>query len=168
MNKQQKALARLESMVAQDLPNLEKMSIFPHGTGYTAFGIYDIQPVDDLYSIQRRGNELGVFGSLRTALSWCIFDKNHQINRAMTLARLDRKKIMLDNDIAMRKTLSNRITDPGRQQAADIKVRHRIDQLNSVKTNLDKYVNLAKYWQTRGFNNETARTGRTPSARTSR
>jgi hypothetical protein len=168
MNKQQRALARLEKIVEQDLPDLEKMAILPHGAGYTAFGVYDIQPHDGLYSVSRRGNELGVFGSLRTALSWCIFDKNHQINKAMTLAQLDHKKIMLDNDIAVRRGTANRITDSSRQQAADTKVRHRMYQLDSVKMNLDKYISLAKYWQTRGFNNETARTGRTASARTSR
>jgi len=161
-------MARLEKIVAQDLPDLEKMCILPNDTGYTVFGIYNIQSSDGVYRITRRNNELGIFGSLRTALSWCIFDKNHQIDRAMILAQLDHKKTMLDNDIAVRRGLANRITNPERQQAADIKVRHRVDQLNSVKTNLDKYVDLAKYWQTRGFNNETARTGRPTPHRTSR
>ena len=168
MNKQQRVLDRLKSIVEQDLPNLEKMSILPNGAGYTVFGIYDIRPHDGAYLVVRRDNELGVFGSLRTALGWCIFDKNYQVTRARELARLDHKKTMLDNDIAVRRSLANRITDPQRQQAVASKISHRVSQLNSVKTNLDKYVNLAKYWQTRGFNNETVRTGRTASARTSR
>jgi hypothetical protein len=49
-----------------------------------------------------------------------------------------------------------------------LKVEHRREQLARVSDQLTKCVNLAKYWQIRGFNNETARTGRSASQRTSR
>jgi hypothetical protein len=71
----------------------------------------------------------------------------------------------LINDLAVRTALAERMRDRTFVEAKIDTKRCRLQQLDF---RLDKCVNLAKYWQTQGFNNETVRTGRTPSKRTSR
>jgi hypothetical protein len=103
-----------------------------------------------------------------TALSWCIADKYQQHNLSTNIMRLEQQKLLLTADIRTRSTLNTRIRSQDLRESVEAKLATRRSRLQQVDERLTKCVNLAKYWQQRGFNNETARTGRTPSHRSSR
>jgi hypothetical protein len=162
------SLDRLQQIVEQDLPTLEKMTILPDGDGYLVFGCYGIYPHNHGFRVEKCRVTKVQLGSLRSAMSWCIFDNLGCILKAQELIQLDQKACLLADDIKVRTEMAKRLRSVERKEAAEVKLLYRKQLLSSVKIRLDKCVNIAKYWQTRGFNNETARTGRTSSSRTSR
>jgi signal recognition particle GTPase len=101
-------------------------------------------------------------------LSWCIADKFQQYNLSTDIIRLEQQKLLLQADIHTRAALSKGIRSADLRENVEVKIATRRSRLQIVNERLTKCINLAKYWQQRGFNNETARTGRTPSHRSSR
>ena len=168
MNQKQQAIQRLETLLTQDLESLKDNAIVKDGARFYAFDRYLIEPRHGQYHVTKYSCDVGLFDSLRTATSWCIADKFNQIKLSMELQRLDQQKSMLSNDIHARESLSRHLQDPVKREIINAKLTTKKTQLRAISEQLDKCVNLAKYWQIRGFNNETARTGRTASNRTSR
>jgi len=155
----------LEPELLQVLPN----SIFVQGDHhYLAFGRYEIQRDQHRWSVQRERRDPKYFTSARTALGWCIADKHCQHHVAAEIERLDEERSLLSADIETRQHLHSRMRDPGLREAVTAKIDSRRQRLNWVQTSLDKWITAAKYWQIRGFNNETSRTGRTSPHRTNR
>lgn len=168
MNQKQQAMQRLERLLEQDLESLKNTTIIKDGTRFYAFDRYTIEPKNGQYHVVKYSCDMGLFDSLRTATSWCIADKYNQIQLCMELRRLDQHKALLGNDIAARESMTNKLRDSTQREIMFSKLAMKKTQLRTITDQLDKCVNLAKYWQIRGFNNETARTGRTASNRTSR
>lgn len=161
-------LEKLARIVERDLPNLENIAILKDSNEYMVFGCYRVikQPKKHSVAVYKHSVLLQEFSSLRTALSWCIADKHNQYTLSQDIIRLDVSKNMLESDLAVRQPLGLKITDPKLRESVMLKIDTRKRRLSEVTEQLDKCVNLAKYWQTRGFNNETARTGRTSTTRT--
>ncbi len=168
MNQKQQAMQRLEKLLEQDLESLKKTAIIKDGKRFYAFDRYTIEPEFQQYRVTKYSCDIGLFDSLRTATSWCIADKYNQIKLGMELQRLDQNKALLINDITAREIINRKMQDPIRREIINVKLATKKTQLRDISEQLDKCVNLAKYWQIRGFNNETAGTGRTASNRTSR
>ena len=164
--KRQQAIERLHSILEQDLSAIEKNVIVPDGSGYMAFGRYHIQPLDGVYEVTKYQLVRGHFTSLRGAISWCIADKYNQHRLRSDIHRLETHKLMVQSDFKVRSALAKRNKKP--HDGMDAKLETRQHQLAQIEFQLDKCINLAKYWQIRGFNNETQRTGRTASHRTNR
>jgi len=160
----QKAFHRLHDMVAQDLAALAPNTIIPDGRGYLAFEIYSIQPYGDLWRVSKRGDPQSVMTTVRSAVSWCVADKYHQHRLSTDILQLDQHKLQLESDIAIRENLAKKrlSTSP---DAIAAKLSSRRWRLKQIDERLTKCVNVAKYWQLRGFNNETARAGRSASHR---
>jgi hypothetical protein len=167
MTRSQSALDRLQHLVEADLPDLAKNAIVPlSDTVYQVFDRYVLNIQKSRRAqLMRYGNLVSEFTSARLALAWCIADKYNQQRLREQILQLDQQKSMLINDLAVRTALAERMRDRTFVEAKIDTRRHLLQQLDF---RLDKCVNLAKYWQTQGFNNETVRTGRTPSKRTSR
>jgi len=154
----------LEPEILQILPN----AILPQGDGYLAFGRFQIEKQQDRWTVAQPLRDTRDFGSARAALSWCIAEKHQQHHISTEIQRLDREKSLLTADIETRAHLQSKIRDIRAREAVGAKIESRRQRLQWVQTSLDKWVNVAKYWQIRGFNNETSRTGRSPSHRTNR
>lgn len=138
-----------------DNPN----AIFRMGEDVHAFGRYLIHRSRDGYQIFRGATLAAETGSSRVAISWCIADKlnKHELTQEIIWAdqavewrtkEIENYRHTLDisQDQAKKYIVADRLAD------AQIK-------LKSAQERLDKCLNLAKYWQHKGFNNETARTG---------
>lgn len=167
--KKQQAINKLLNLVKDDIPQLEKNSIIPQDSGYLAFGKYHISPpVDGIVTVHKQTQLCGEFNNVKTALSWCIADKFRQFKLADQILQLEKQIIMVVADLHVRSTLASRFKTPGQRSATEPKLSARRYRLTQLNHHLDKCVNLAKYWQIRGFNNETARTGRQASYRTNR
>ena len=165
---QKKVLERLQDIVAMDLNDMAKNVILPDGAGYQVFEIYSLQPVAGQWQVGKRGDIVSNRGSLKSAVSWCVADKYNQIRLGMDIIDLDRQCQLTKNDIEVRSLLQKKIRDVDLKSAVNIKITTRQLRLRVLGERLEKCINRAKYLQIRGFNNETARSGRTSSNRTSR
>jgi len=166
--KRQDYLQRLQQVLEPELMHMLSNAILPDGPGYLAFGRYHLSRENSAWTVAQTGRDARGFSSARSALAWCIADKFQQHHIKQQITNLDSEKIMLTADIDVRAGLQQRMRSQDLRSAVDAKLHGRRDRLRQVETRLDKCINLAKYWQIRGFNNETARTGRTPSHRSSR
>lgn len=166
--KQQVAFKKLQRIIAADIPFIKKNFIFDIGNDYDAFGDYYISKTDIGYTVHKQTVLIGDFTTTRTALSWCIADKQKQHTLADNILVLDARNRELTHDLHVRSQLIKSIKSAEKRDFLQIKIIHRKDRLKQVEDQLDKCVGLAKYWQQQGFNNETARTGRPSSIRTSR
>jgi len=166
--KNQQVFDKLHRLVASDLQILQKNILIQEKDRYLVFDCYEIMIDAHSFRVCKYTSDIGDFSTVRTALSWCIADKYQQDNLAQKIKRLDEKKRLLDTDIYTRNALCQKFRDPTKRESAQVKIDNKKFQAQLIKNQIDNCVDLAKYWQIRGFNNETARTGRTPSHRTSR
>jgi len=157
-----------ERMFRQEFKNVAPNLIWQSEDGYEVFDHYRIEPSSPGYRVVCGITEVGTFSSTRTALSWCIADKNHGYNTAREILRTDNKLTALKNDINTRAAIGDRSRDPNLREIILTKLESKIIQKKLLENQLDKYVSWAKYIQHRGFQNETARTGRGQSETTNR
>jgi hypothetical protein len=158
-----------ERMFRQEFRDTAPNLIWQAGAGvYEVFGHYRIQSERPGYRVMCGHTDVGVFGSTRTALSWCIADKHRAYNTARELLRTDNKLTALTNDINTRAAIGDRSQNPALREIILTKLETKIIQKKILENQLTKCVKWAKYIQQRGFDNETARTGRSQSNKTSR
>lgn len=135
---------------------------------YEAFGKYRIIKNRPGYRVFCSATDVGIFSSTRTALSWCIADKNRAYNLARDLHETDIKLSSLTADINSRATIGDRSNSLELKEIIATKLESKTIQKKQLEKRLAKCVSWAKYIQQRGFNNETARTGRNQPNKTSR
>jgi hypothetical protein len=159
----------LDRMIRVELRDVMLNVIFPLDTGgYEVFGKYRILPDRPGYLVMCSATEVGVFNSTRTAMSWCIADKYCDYNLARNLLILDNKLAHLNQDIQARANLADRSQNPDFRERIGTKLETKIIRKKVIENQLANCVNLAKYLQQRGFNNETQRIGRGQPNKTSR
>ena len=109
-----------------------------------------------------------MFSTSRSALSWCIADKFRNYKLAQTLLNLDNALANVAGDIAARAQIADRSKNPEFRETVAIKLETKLIHKKILENDLANCVNLAKYLQQRGFDNETARTGRGQPSKTNR
>ena len=159
---------RLEQLAQQGLDLVKHNMIWQEHDRYHVFGEYELRLDGGCCTMQSTKHDSRVFGSVKTALAWCIAHKYQRYDVCRDIQDLDQQHRIGQADLEVRTQLAKRHGDPARRETVLLKIDHRRRQLAHVADRLTKCVNLAKYWQIRGFNNETARTGRSASQRTSR
>ena len=147
------------------LPN---MVWFGDDGSYELFGRYKIQPESQGFKVHCSATEVGVFGSTRSAVSWCVADKYRDFNLARNILYTDQRLRSVSNDIFVRVGVSNRSKRAEFKESIDIKLENKIIKKKELEQQLDKLINLAKYYQQRGFDNEIARSGRATKNQTNR
>jgi hypothetical protein len=135
---------------------------------YEVFDKYRIVPEKSAFRVWCWDNDIGLFNTTRSALSWCIADKYCDYNLANNLLSIDSALGNLSNDIYTRAHLADRSRNPDFRESVGCKLETKIIQKKQLENELTKCVSLAKYLQQRGFDNETARTGRGQPNKTSR
>jgi hypothetical protein len=158
-----------ERMFRQEFKDITPNLIWQNKDGdYQVFGHYCIQPEKYGYRVICGITEVGIFSNTRTALSWCIADKHKAYNTARELLLTDNKLAALTQDITVRAKIGDRSNNPALREIVLTKLESKIIQKKLLENQLTKCVNWAKYIQLRGFENETARTGRNQPNKTSR
>ena len=158
-----------ERLFRQEFREIMPNTIWQTDDGvYQVFGQYRIQPTRPGYRVFCSATDVGVFSSTRTALSWCIADKNKAYNTARELLTVDNKLTALTHDITTRAALGDRSNNPALRETILTKLESKIIQKKLLENQLTKCVDWAKYIQQKGFDNETARTGRSQPNKTSR
>jgi hypothetical protein len=130
---------------------------------YELFNRYTIRAELGGYRVFCSATDVGVFTNTRHALSWCIADKHRSYALARDLQQLDKKLGLISNDIAVRAAIGDSSTKPQFREDIEIKLESKIILKKQIELQLAKCVNQAKYYQQRGLDNETARTGRKPN-----
>ena len=158
-----------DRMFRQEFKDITSNLIWKNDSGeYEVFGKYRIVPQRPGYRVFCAATEVGVFNSTKSALSWCIADKVSAFNTARNLLILDSKLGALTADIAVRTAIGEQSTKWEFRDSIGTKLETKLIQKKQVENELAKCVNWAKYIQQRGFNNETARTGRNQPNKASR
>jgi hypothetical protein len=158
-----------ERALRQEIKDILPNAIWQTDDGvYSVFGKYKIVPEKPGYRVFCSATDVGFFSTSRSALSWCIADKYQEYNLARDILVLDTKLNSLNSDIRIRATLADRSKDPIFRETIETKLETKIIHKKLVEKQLVNCVNRAKYCQQRGFNNETVRTGRNATVKTSR
>jgi hypothetical protein len=149
----------LERWISSEIKNVRPLLIWRNDAGeYEVFGHYRIVQERQLYRVFKRKHDQGVFSSTRLALSWCIADHNRQHELSRDLAALDHELQQVSSDLTVRVGIAERSRRSQFREDVFTKLQGRIIRRKELEHRLDKCVDLAKYWQQRGFRYETART----------
>jgi hypothetical protein len=158
-----------ERALRQELKDILPNTIFQLENGiYSVFGKYRIEPNRPGYKVYCSATEVGIFNTTKTALSWCIADKYQAYNTARDILELDIKLGVLSADITARTAIAEHSAQWEFRDNVGTKLETKIIRKKQVENELAKCVSWAKYIQQRGFNNETARTGRSQPNKASR
>ena len=137
-----------------------KNSIVDTASGVLAFGQYHIVAENNKYTVYKFDDVAGSFSSKKSAISWCVAEKYRQYKLSRDIQTLDAKKYQVELDIRARQQIASRSEKQDFYDIVEAKLAPKILYYNSVKSELEKCINSAKYLQIRGFNNETARSSR--------
>jgi len=160
---------QFKRLFEQEFQGLLPNTIWQQDDGsYEVFGKYRIQPEFPGYRVHCSATEVGVFSNTRTALSWCIADKNKSYNTAREILTVDNKLTALTHDIAVRAAVGDRTKNIDMRDVILRKLERKIIHKKLLENQLTKYINWAKYVQQRGFDNETQRIGRNQPNKTNR
>ena len=138
-----------------DNPN----AIWRSGNKIFAFGAYQIiKSEHGYYTVYKGGYFVDDFSSSRSSLSWCILDKLGRKFDAEQLQLFDREINRRKNEMMYYRKYINS------KKISQFEREIRIDRLDDAKLyyranleQLNKCINVAKYWQQKGFDNETLR-----------
>jgi hypothetical protein len=159
----------LESLVRNELKSIMPNIIWRNDSGdYELFGKYRIVANRPGYTVYCSATEVGEFSSTRTAVSWCVADKYRNYNLARDILRTDTRLAAVTSDIFVRMGVANKSKRAEFRESIDTKLETKIIRKKELEKQLAKYVNLAKYLQQKGFENETARSSRATANKTSR
>ena len=159
----------IDKAFRKEFPNITTNLIFQNSDGeYEVFGRYVIKKEINNYRVYSSATDIGIFSSTKTALSWCIAIKYSQYNLARDILALDNKLRLLSSDISARANIADRSKKLLFREVVEAKLESKIINKKQVEQQLNKCVNYAKYYQQKGFNNETVRTGRDQAIKTSR
>ena len=153
MNQEQK----LEQFAEREFKrNLDKIIVDDTEGGFLVFGKYRLLSDSHGVKVSTYDQDVHTFTNKRTATAWCTADRYRRYAMANNIVALDRKRQTLAADIHCRKLVGERGSTETFYEIVGTKLQPKIDQLNSVTSELEKCIISAKYMQIRGFNNETA------------
>ena len=149
--------SRLLNKIADELLNSNPNAIFRNGDSIMAFADYEIvRESANEYSIYRNDYLVETCSTCRIALTYCILDKYKRPVDAKHLVALEQKLLGRQNEMMhYRHIASSSKVDDLRREV----VLHRLDsakhEYNIIQKQLTKSINVAKYCQQKGFENET-------------
>lgn len=157
---QQKAIERLYDIIKYDAPIIEHNIIMQHDGVYYLFGQFEIRNVDQLYRVIKHHDVQGDFYNLSSAVSWCIAEKLRNYRLSRDIEHLDQVQGRLRTDLEVSERLLEKSRDADYREVVKLKITAKKQVLKDTQSRLSKCVTIAKYFQTKGFNDEIARTRR--------
>ena len=160
-------LDKLQKLVEPEMDLLKQNIIYCDDGKYHVFTQYTIdKQLNDTYLTCKQHQDPKTFSALRFAMSWCIADKYGKLDLATAIVTLDQQRYTILNNVKVRQHLAKKIKDPVRKEIVELKIANKKTGLVQIENQLTKCVNLAKYWQIKGFNcDETARTRHSQTTR---
>ena len=164
------------AQAAQSFQQLVDQHLFnnPNGILQTkdsiqAFGVYSIYKHNTCYKIYKNKVSVAETATAKCALAWCIADKYKVKRLREDIQRLDLDLSRKQVEIECYKNIINTNVPPARKLAVEDKLQESLLRAKRTKNQLDKCLNSAKYYQLKGFENETSRLGiKSPSRKISK
>lgn len=150
-----KAAQLLESIAEQhsfDNPN----SVFANDNVIKAFGQYLIKKSNSGCIIYKRNVPVLETSSVRCALSWCVADKYKIASLKNKLIEYDTELTRRQNDVLYYTHTIKNSQDIALKNTLFDRLLQCQDKIKATKNKLDKCINSTKYWQQKGFDNETS------------
>ena len=151
--------SRLLHRIADELLNSNPNAIFRDGDSIMAFADYEIvRESANEYSIYRNDYLVETCSSCRIALSFCILDKNKMQMDAKHLVALENKLLGRQQEMMhYRHVITSPHTDEFRREVVITRLDSAKHDYHMIQKQLTKSINVAKYCQQKGFDNETIR-----------
>ena len=148
--------SRLLNKIADELLNSNPNAIFRHGNSIMAFAEYEIEKVTPQeYKIYKNEVYVTSCTTIRIALSYCILDKNKMQMDAKHLVALEDKLFHRQNEMMhYRHVITSKHTDDFRKEVGLHRLSSAKYEYNIIQKQLTKTINVAKYCQQKGFDNE--------------
>lgn len=120
---------------------------------YNLFGKYIIQPNDKgSYIVTFRDNDTVLdFGTLRHAVTWCVFQKNNKYKEIKRIYELDALLGSLDVSIAQHKRLADKARTIESRSIFLAKLDEEKRKKRLILEEINYYAELSKYWQNKKF-----------------
>lgn len=148
------------SKIDQFLSKITENLIYDIDCGYVLYNKYLIKKDCDLYLIGRYSDgSIRHFLKLRHATAWCILDRYNKIYECNKVLELDRGITSLNAEIQNHRRLQRIGTLESKEINRD-KYLVALDKQKRFRTEIDKYIILAKKCQDKGYQNELTRTAR--------
>jgi hypothetical protein len=139
----------------QEFKELTNTLIWQNDNGdYEVFDRYRIARAHPGYQVFCSATDVGIFTTTKTALSWCIADKNQAYNLARDIKDVDLKLRTLNNDIATRAGAADRSKNHAFRETVEAKLESKIIRKKRLESEIAKYVSWAKATQSRKFSSE--------------
>jgi hypothetical protein len=151
--------SRFEQMLAADCALAQgNMIVRDNDGGFEVFGRWQLRPKDGRVAVVARGEVRAVFTDMKKAVSWCIAEKYHQQELAQEILRLERDLQRLEPSLATERWISQHTQDPVKRSILVAKTQETQRRWLAISRCMQRCVWRAKYLQTKGFNDEIART----------
>jgi len=124
-----------------------------------AFGKYTIIRNSKSFQVYRSATLAVEPSSSKVAISWCVADKYGKHSLAHDLITYDAEVERRQDEIMYYRNTLNCDQDTVLKSVVADRLAESMARLKYAQEQLDKCVNLAKYWQLKGFKDETARIG---------
>lgn len=164
---------KLSNRQAADfLENLTQNHLFNNPNGILqsedsiqAFGAYSINKTKFGYKIYKNRVETAETASAKNALAWCIADKYYVKNLKEKILQYDAELASRNATISFLKNAISHVNETSRITVLEDKLQDTLYKAKHTRNLLDKCINSAKYYQLKGFENETSRLGIKTSSR---
>ena len=157
--KKNAVVERIGEIVRDEVDAFASNIMIKVGDQYHLFETYTVvQQPDRTVTVTKTRRDPRVFSRMRSAVAWCIADKFQHYETTRAIAELDSRCAAVRDDIAATRHTAASVTDTERKQILYAKLSGKQSTLQLLENQLTKCVNLAKYWQIKGFiRDETAR-----------
>lgn len=124
----------------------------------SVFGKYLLVPQSGATKVIEDGDTRATLRDTRTAISWCVARKFCRLDLARQIQTLDAAYRRFSHDIHQRRQLAQRSRKLDFRDTVNTKLQSKIQHKIEIENQLEKCIDLTKYLQRKGFQNETART----------
>jgi hypothetical protein len=154
-NKQVKVEKFLENQLFNKSNKTTDMLVLPiDNNSYILFGKYAALKKDNYYSLVMDDyDQEKVFGTLKTAVTWCVFKELKKTTECKKIEQLDFKLSSLEIDLLQKNKILNSTKDDKFRDIYLTKIEEDNLKKKILLKQLNRYINISKEWQTKKFNN---------------
>ena len=133
---------------------IDKKLFTKNGYFWKTPGNYEIYKSDNTIDVFNCDEYIATFSNKKVAVAWCILSFHNKKDESRSLKYYDNKYSRLETDIFIEKKKLQRCDTQEEKDIVYAKLSNDIQRLKLSKKQIDKLVNLAKYFQIQGFKYE--------------
>jgi hypothetical protein len=136
------------------MSELQDLSIIQNGPGsYCLYNKYNINKVGESYTVTSETSSLEIsFNNLKSAATWCSYDRRNKIVDANRIVILDFKLASVDADIFMHNQLIKRAKTPDDKLIYAAKLTEEKLKKKKIAEELNGFINESVAWQNQRWN----------------